>query len=55
VDTEAIDVHEKYNDTLDFTDPGCVNGDVMNMTLQCVFSFKLEEVVVDPGAMMITA
>jgi hypothetical protein len=54
VDLDAIEVHDGYNDTIDFTEPGCVNGDIMNMSLQCVFTFKLEEVVVDPGVPLLT-
>jgi hypothetical protein len=49
VDLESIQQHELFNEGIDFTDTCYTNGDVMNTTLQCVFTFKLEEIVADPG------
>jgi hypothetical protein len=44
-----------FNASLTFTDPKYKNGEIINMTLQCVFSFKIDEILIDPGATNNTA
>lgn len=56
VDAPAITNLEAYNDAYDFTaNPTTTNGSILNMALQCIFSFKIEQVLPDPGRMELTA
>jgi hypothetical protein len=56
VDAALIDCLNAYNDAYNFTaNPNTTNGMMLNMALQCVFSFKIEQILPDPGRMELTA
>ena len=56
VDSSLIDCLNAYNATFDFTaNPTSTNGALLNMALQCIFSFKIEQIMPDPGRMELTA
>jgi hypothetical protein len=56
VDATLIDCLNAYNDAYNFNaNPNATNGMMLNMALQCVFSFKIEQILPDPGRMELTA
>ena len=56
VDAALIDCLNAYNDAYNFiANPNTTNGMMLNMALQCVFSFKIEQILPDPGRMELTA
>ncbi len=56
VDSNLIDCLNAYNNTFDFNaNPTSTNGAMLNMALQCIFSFKIEQIMPDPGRMELTA
>lgn len=56
VDAALIDCLNAYNNAYDFNaNPNATNGAMLNMALQCVFSFKIEQIMPDPGRMELTA
>jgi len=56
VDSTLIDCLDAYNGAYDFNaNPTSTNGAMLNMALQCVFSFKIEQIMPDPGRMELTA
>jgi len=56
VDSSLIDCLNAYNSTYDFNaNPASTNGAMLNMALQCIFSFKIEQIMPDPGRMELTA
>lgn len=56
VDADVIACLEAYNNAYDFVaNPATTNGSFLNMALQCIFTFKIEQVLPDPGRMELTA